>query len=491
MLDRLISGAGAVTDAADRSVRSLARGSGDGLAPTRPGSLAVAAILLVLATILVLAGLEATDSATPAQLTPEAVATAADLGERTYATMHGSVHTVFVETYYDDNGNAAQDEGEDAVAWYYWLVDPAVRTGLTVRSTRPPSEVFSYRASGVVVDDAAYVAEVIDEVEIEAASLGLDIDRTHYIDATDAVAGATSPLDLATGPPAAGTSVEVAGPRLGSYLWDCVSDIDGDGECAEEEAHAYDVVVYDPVSKRAIAVRIADTPEFTDATLTGLLRRDERAVDDARTTEGLAFDELGLTISSRYILDDEAAPASAPLAFGLAAVLALAAGTILIGLAGGYLIYRRSGGGLPEPATALGPGERIPVRITGLVRTPAGRLHVREVPGALVRFVLQPAVPPAPLADGKDAAIETPTTTTLLVERAGRPQGVSLGLGETTRLSSGAVLALRGARPALRVVAGTGPLLLSFDTEAERDRAAAELLDETGLGPDGTHIRTS
>jgi hypothetical protein len=44
----------------------------------------------------------------------------------------------------------------------------------------------------------------------------------------------------------------------------------------------------------------------------------------------------------------------------------------------------------------------------------------------------------------------------------------------------------REPRPALRVVAGTGRLVLSFDSEAERDRAAAELLDESGLGPDGT-----
>lgn len=36
----------------------------------------------------------------------------------------------------------------------------------------------------------------------------------------------------------------------------------------------------------------------------------------------------------------------------------------------------------------------------------------------------------------------------------------------------------------------TGPPFLSFDTEAERDRAVAELLDETGLGPDGKQIQT-
>jgi hypothetical protein len=39
------------------------------------------------------------------------------------------------------------------------------------------------------------------------------------------------------------------------------------------------------------------------------------------------------------------------------------------------------------------------------------------------------------------------------------------------------------------VVAGTGPLILSFDTEAARDRAAGELLDETGIGPDGKQIQ--
>ncbi len=50
------------------------------------------------------------------------------------------------------------------------------------------------------------------------------------------------------------------------------------------------------------------------------------------------------------------------------------------------------------------------------------------------------------------------------------------------RLTSGLALPFRGARPALRAVAGTGPLLLSFESEGERDRAAAELLDETGLG---------
>jgi hypothetical protein len=39
----------------------------------------------------------------------------------------------------------------------------------------------------------------------------------------------------------------------------------------------------------------------------------------------------------------------------------------------------------------------------------------------------------------------------------------------------------RGARPALRLLAGTGTLLLSFDSTEDRDRAAGELIGEAGL----------
>jgi hypothetical protein len=80
--------------------------------------------------------------------------------------------------------------------------------------------------------------------------------------------------------------------------------------------------------------------------------------------------------------------------------------------------------------------------------------------------------------------------TTLIVERSGHPHGLEVGMGSVQRLSSGLAMTFREPRPAVRVMAGTGPLVLSFDTDAERDRAAAELLDETGLGPDGKHIGT-
>jgi hypothetical protein len=183
----------------------------------------------------------------------------------------------------------------------------------------------------------------------------------------------------------------------------------------------------------------------------------------------------------------------APLAFVLALVLVGVGTIILAGLAGGYLIYRRAGAALPAPMRSLEAGDRLPLRLTGIVRTSTGLEHLREAPADLVRFALGRRVPQpeeSPFDAGAIDAHRAPEST-LIVERRDVPQGVAVGLGELRRVSSGQVMTFQAPRPALRVVAGTGPLFLSFDSEAERDRAAAELLHESDLGPDGTRIEPS
>lgn len=509
MLDRLISGAGAVTDAADGWVPTrLLRG--------RPGSLIVAAILFLLAGLLILVGIETTDGPTPRGFDPgqfaltPAGSPAAGLGQRTFATVSGSLASTYVETYVDTNANGTQDDGEDGNAWYYWLVDPARRRGLTVRSTRPPSAIFTASIRGVVIDEPAYVEQDVRRFAYPTKELGLTLEATKAIDARGAPDGTAAALDLNGPLPADGSLVAVSGSRLVQYLAACSGDADGDKKCDPNEVDYYDIVVYDPVGKHAITILTDASPVFQPTTMTGLVRRDERAVDEARIDDGRDFIDLGLLVSEHYLLDEGMGPSSAPLAFGLAAVLGAVGGLILIGLAGGYLIYRRSDGHLPMPATSLAPGERIPLRITGVVHTPTGPLHVREAPGELVRFVLGrpvPLPPAEPIAPSLSAAevpegtagptapsdpvAAAPIKTTLLVGRLGRPHGVDVGLGQLTRMSAGQVFPPAGIRPALRLVAGTGSLVLSFATEPERDRAAAELLDETGLGPDGRQTGTS
>ncbi len=534
MLDRLISGAGAVTDGADRSVRWFGRGSRRGLATTRPGSVVIAVLLLILAALFVVAGLEATDPSTPVTLDVVALSRQGRHGDRAYATLSGSVSDAYLEFYSDVNDNGRKDADEETTEWYYWLVDPTARAGVTVRTTRPPDQILKFHASGMLVTKPVYLNDDDWTSDAKTNRAGLSIEPRVVLDATRlrAGSGASAKLDLAGPLPATGTRVDLSGARIGGYGWVCTSDIDGNGVCDLDEENQYEVLVFDPVSKHAIGVLVDDVPEFADpVAFTGRLHLDERAIDEVQRVNGDEFDALDLEISPVFVLDEGTAPRSAPLAFAMAAILLVVAGVIFIGLAGGYLIYRRGGGRLPEPATTLGPGERLPLRITGVVRTPTGLEHVREVPGELVRFVLGRPVapaepPPADLAPPADSVFDVssaettfdapaadpqpaepsltaepppetsptddlaPIDTTLLIERTGYPQGVALGLGELTRLSSGQVMAFRGIRPGLRAVAGTGPLILSFDSEAERDRVAAELLDETGLGPDGTQIGT-
>jgi hypothetical protein len=454
----------------------------------------------------------------PVALAPADIASSSTLGDRTFSTIHGALSSTYAEYFSDDNANGVEDAGEAILTRYYWLVDPETRTGVTVRSSRPPESLFTFHGSGVLVDAPAYARESFDPYDDDAHRAGLSIEPALLLDTTNGSSGSPAPLDLAGVLPATGTSVDLSGARLGSWVAVCRHDPSIDPSCPSDEQDGYEILVFDKASRHAIRVLVRDLPEFTaDADLTGLLRREERAVDDARTGAQSDFSALDLTVSDRYVLDEAVAAGTAPLTFALAGLVAAVAGVILVGWAGGYLIYRRSDLGLPVPATSLGAGERIPLRITGVLRTPTGLEHVREAPGALIRFVLgrpvttshavdtaaddpaaadEPGVPATANELGDPAAAgdpdnQLPIATTLIVERTDTPQGIAVGSGELTRLSSGQVMTLRAPRRALRVVAATGPVFLSFDTEAERDRAAAELLVESGLRPDGTSPPTA
>lgn len=472
MLDRLISGAGAITDLADRLARLFTRRGGQDILGRRPGSVIVAIGLAVLAVFLGLVGLEASDDPNPVAFEAEHLATSSELGNRTYATVEGALHGTYVETYLDENANETQDPGEQAEAWFYFLVDPTTRAGLTVRSTRPPNDVFVLHATGQLVSDPAYIEDDRSLLEAELAAEGVTLESTYLLDTTLPLTGTATEVDL-DGLPGEGATVSLSGTTVG-YAGPSCAEFEQDPDCSEAATSYYDVVIFDPVSGRGIIVYTSTSPEFIPATFTGMLRRDERAVDDAKTTPGLDFGDLDLTVSDRFLLEDGATPASAPVSFAAAAVSLLVAIVIIVGLWGRYLVYHRGQAALPAPAPAIALGERIPVHVTGVLRSPGGDLHVREATADLLRFATSD---PPPTDTGPVAE----PTSTLIVERRGKPEGVALGIGELRRLTVGWVRSFRGPRPALRAVAGTGPLLLSFDDDAARDRATAALLDETGL----------
>jgi hypothetical protein len=280
--------------------------------------------------------------------------------------------------------------------------------------------------------------------------------------------------------------VSITGPYFG-YLDVCSGDADGDGECEEAEFDLLDAFIGDPDSGRAITVVKEDHPAPVPIAFTGMLRSDPRSIVDAKATQGLQFDQLGLTVSDRYLLVDQASPANGALSLAVAVAAGLLAAVLTIGLVGGYLVYRRSKAALPSGGRKLAAGQAIPLRVTGSLRRADGLIHVREASAQLVRFpldVVQAALPeaaePTPV-DAAGSAEPTDVPTTLIVERQGEPEGVALGRGELKQVTAGRVMRFRGPRPALRVVAGTGALLLSFETTEERDRAAGELIGESGL----------
>ena len=59
---------------------------------------------------------------------------------------------------------------------------------------------------------------------------------------------------------------------------------------------------------------------------------------------------------------------------------------------------------------------------------------------------------------------------------------VAVGRGEVTAVETGSVPSITWMRPALRAATGTGPVVLTFETPAARDAAAAAIIAEAGLG---------
>jgi hypothetical protein len=489
VIDRLISGAGVVSHLAGRPVRA-------GGLRQRSGSALVAALLIIVAIAGIVIGVRADDT-TLHKFGAGELATG-DHGQRSFANVTGSLASTYVETYQDLNDDGQHQPEESGLAWNYFLVDEPSRTGVTVQSERPPSQIYTYRASGVVVEDATYLAEDMEYFKPWLDQHGITLDPLRYVDATKT--GSPTKVAIADGLPGNGTAVEVEGSRSVNYLTVCSADTNDDGVCSADEIDLFDVVVYDPATKKAVTVLTATSPEFMAADFTGMLEKSPSLVAEAQKTdrEDFKLSDFGISVSPDYLLSDGEQPAAFGFLVPPAVILGLLALVIAVGAAAGYVRFR-PGGPIGAAWATLEPGGRIPLRATGELRTPRGLVHVRETPADLVRFVMAPAeappVAPAPVEPLEPPAVETPVSepwqvaapsTTLIIERQGRAEGVAVGRDELTAMTGGVVRPWRGERPALRLEAGTGTLIVSFDSVADRDRAAAELTEETGVRPGGS-----
>jgi hypothetical protein len=398
MLDRFLSGAGAMAHAADRLVAAFFRGGalGNAFRNRVPGSLIAAALLGLGALLLGNLGLESVANPTPRALTPTEVHTATDLGGRTFVRMNGVLLSDYVETYEDKNDNGHQDTDETGRAWYYFMRGDQDPRGLVVRSKRTPETI------------------------------------------SDAVAAA------------------------------------------------------DPEAS------------FLPIEMTGMLREDSKDIADALSAEGLDRNALEAQVSDRYLLDDGAEPTSAAFAFPAAVGLGLLGLLILIGLVARYLVFRSE----PQPPLVssqhtLATGDAIPLHVTGRLQTNDGTLErVREAKASLRRVLVSspeapvdataatPVVQPQGPADSTGGApvleprptdsTGQPSTDALVLAREDGKAGLDLGRGDVQSAQLGRAVPFGGPRPALRIGTRLGPLVLSFDNAAARDRAWAEIRAETG-----------
>lgn len=473
VIDRLRSGAGALSDWLDRTVL--------GGSTRRLGSLLAIGALLVLGVGAGLAWLEATDNPTPRTLTAAEAVSTEDLGRRTYAEVSGSYWTVSVETYRDDNKNGAHDPDETGLQWTYVLASGDPPTGLLVRSDRPPEEVLVRSFSGTLVRDTQGIAEV--SAEFKDAG-GIHIEPDLYLDATVAVSE-SAPFDPGSdGGPGDGDAAAVTGSITAGAVWICPTEAD----CAVTEAAGFIYLVYDPTDDQGVLVYSEEPPSaIVEATVTGMIRSDAVRVTEMHRTEEGSFDPGagGIIVSEERFLDATARPASAPLV-GIGAILTLVlAAVVALGRASGPLVYRREAL-VPTASSDHVLEGQIETHVTGVLTRAGQSLRVREAPAVIKHVALGPpegsagstlerstdGTPPGGSAEAvpRGLAIEMDEST-----------GVLVGKGFVRTLSAGTARLLRGPRPAMRLSTTTGKLVLTFDDVRARDRARAVLVAEAGL----------
>jgi hypothetical protein len=514
MLDRLRSGAGAIADIADRIVQAFIRVG-------RLGPIVAIALLGFGSAVMLGLGIEATDNPEPRQIGSAEVASATDLGRRTYATVSGTLAASYIETYDDVNNNNQRDPDEHGRSWFYWLVDPATNSGVTVRSKHGPDEVYHFEATGSARHDKDYVGA--DRSAFAPTLQDYSVDLGEIVIDTKTGSNGTAVAYDWSSPPPTETIATVSGTSLGEVGY-CSTDSNANGNCDGDEIDGWDLLVYDPATKHGVLV-ITDSDRLAETRkLTGMLRRDPGAVRDAKnpTEANFAFSDLGFSVSDEYVLEEGGKPLSAPLAFASSGLLALLAVIVLIGWRSGYIVYRREDRPLPSRGRSLGIGEKVPVHVSGPLMGGKGRIRAREASADLVRVAIDTptptpgvvAVPPssssgapepnqlsqrpppvirpdgtigeadAPPADPTAAESTAPPPepeTALVIDRSKAGAGALVGSGAVKGLSVGRVEPLRGPRPAIRVATDAGRLILSFNSVADRDRAVAELLEDNDL----------
>lgn len=421
MLDRFLSGAGAIAHAADRLVAGFFRGGalGNAFRSRVPGSLLAAAALGLLALFLASIGLESVANPTPRPLTTTDVHTATDLGGRTFVRMNGVLLSDYVETYEDKNDNGRQDSDETARSWYYFMRGEQDPRGVVVRSKRTPEAITA--AAGAADPDASFLPIEMtgmlreDRDDIADALKAEGLDRS----ALEAQLSDRYLLDDGAEPTSAAFAFPAA---VGLGLLGLLILL---GLAAR-----YLVFRSEPQAPTVSSQRTLGTGDAIPLRVTGRLQTDDGTLERVREAKASL---------RRVVISPPEAPVDA------------------------------------TPSGQVGEPQRAPDSTGQPPLT-----EPLEFPRSLTRAVSAVPEPSVAASAYGMPASSTPVPDALVLAREDGKAGLDLRRGDVQSAQLGRAVPFGGPRPALRIGTRLGPLVLSFDDTAARDLAWAEIRAETG-----------
>ena len=223
--------------------------------------------------------------------------------------------------------------------------------------------------------------------------------------------------------------------------------------------------------------------------MTGMLTRNEQAVDEADGSGATDFGNYQLEVSRTTCSTTARLRRIHPSPSSLQPASPFSAGSILVGRSAATSSTTERPVHRPDPLelgsrrTAAAQGHGLHPHAVWPAPRPRGA-GATSCDSSFAPRSSSSRRPRARRTDAPRSSWDVPPSTTLVIERTGYPHGVSMDRQLAPPVGRRGD-PLRGPRPALRAFGGAWPLLLSFDSVADRDRAASELRDETGLGPDG------
>jgi hypothetical protein len=374
--------------------------------------------------------------------------------------------------------------GGPVLRFYHLLTDPAdPEVALVARSI----DRLDQRRMRTIVVDVTVDATRVTEALAGLGDAGAETDRDRYLvevpnarPASLARSAISDPGDL----PDAPRGVTLQGTFGASRRIDCAI---GDVACRDGAAWEYLV----SGARGSVVVRSPHPPDALPVDVWGVLTTDPLRVQQALDVPAMREAVGDRRTSETQVLADGVGPPVEDVSYVPAAIMAIAAGFLILSWLVGYPVFSRAR--LPERVAVprLPTGRGIDLEVDGTLRRSGRRAEVHGAPATLERLAGDELVrrtwqyaaddrapgemvaEMAPLAGGAGRLALHSAYGPLLVTLDPAPPGTTMQVGELHRISA--------SRPAVRLRSQGLDLTLSFPTRLQLARALAAISPEHRL----------